>query len=61
MMQKKTYWIYSEEERNEYLEEKHILAIRPSVQLAKNIKRKDPVLALMNREIIDGITAQMFN
>ena len=57
----KTYWIYSEEERNEHFEQKHILAIRPSVQLAKNIQCKDPVFALMNREIIDGISAQMLN
>ena len=56
----KTYWIYSEESYKHF-EEKHILAIRPSVQLAKNIKRKDPVFALMNREIIDGISAQMLN
>ena len=57
----KTYWIYSEEESYEHFEEKHILAIRPSVQLAKNIKRKDPLFALVNRKIIDGIIAQMFN
>ena len=57
----KTYWIYSEEESYEHFEDKHILAIRLSVQLAKNIKLKDPVFALMNREIIDGVTAQMFN
>ena len=57
----KTYWIYSEEERVEHFEEKHILTVRPSVSLAKNIKCKDPVFALMNREIIDGVTAQMFD
>ena len=57
----KTYWIYSEEESYEHFEEKHILAIRPIVLLAKNIKRKDPVFALMNCEIIDGISAQMLN
>ena len=57
----KTYWIYSEEERVEHFEEKHILTVRPSVSLAKNVKGKDPVFALMNCEIIDGISAQMLN
>ena len=57
----KTCWIYSKEERVEHFEEKHILTVRPSVSLAKNIKHKDPVFALMNREIIDGVTAQMFD
>ena len=50
----KTYWIYSEEERVEHFEEKHILTVRPSVSLAKNVKGKDPVFALMNPEIIDS-------
>ena len=50
----KTYWIYSEEERVEHFEEKHILTVRPSVSLAKNVKGKDPVFALMNHEIIDS-------
>ena len=57
----KTYWTCSEEKRVEYFKEKHILTVRPSVSLAKNIKRKDPVFALMNREIIDRVTAQMFD
>ena len=43
-----TYWIYSEEENVAIFEEKHILAMRPSINLAKNIKRRDPVIALMN-------------
>ena len=58
---KKNYWIYSKEEKNEHFEKKHILAIRPSIQLAKNVQRKDPIFALMNREIIDRISAQMLN
>ena len=56
----KTYWIYSEDENVDLFEEKHILSVRPSISLAKNIKRKDPVFALMNREVIEGITALLY-
>lgn len=56
----KTYWIYSEEENVDVFEEKHILALRPSISLAKNIKRKDPVFALLNREVIEGMTTQFY-
>ena len=55
----KTYWIYSTEEKEAY-KKKHILTVRPSIILAKNIKRKDPVFALMNREVIEGISASLF-
>ena len=37
-----------------------ILDIHPSVSLAKNIKRKEPVFALLNREIIESITATLY-
>ena len=57
----KTYWIYSEEENVDTFEEKHVLAMRPSINLAKNIKRRDPVLALMNFEVIEGMTSQFYN
>ena len=57
----KTYWIYSEEENVDTFEEKHVLAMRPSINLAKNIKRRDPVFALMNREVIEGMTSQFYN
>ena len=56
----KTYWIYSEEENVDVFEEKHILALRPSISLAKNIKRKDPVFALLNCEVIEGMTTQFY-
>ena len=56
----KTYWIYSEEENVDCFEKKHILSVRPSLSLAKNIKQKDPVFALMNREVIEGITASLY-
>ena len=56
----KTYWIYSTEEKEEAYQKKHILTVRPSIFLAKNIKRKDPVFALMNREVIEGISATLF-
>ena len=56
----KTYWIYSPEENIETYKEKNILQVRPSITLAKNIKRKDPVFALLNREIIEAIAAPLF-
>ena len=56
----KTYWIYSAEEKEEVYEKKNILSVRPSVVLAKNIKRKDPVFALINRELIEGVSASLF-
>ena len=34
--------------------------MRPSVSLAKNIKKKEPVFALLNREIIESITATRY-
>ena len=52
--QGKTYWIYPNEEVDDF-ERKYILEIRPSVTLAKNIKRKDLVFALLNREIIEAM------
>ena len=59
--QGKTYWVYPIEEQLENYEKKHTLEIRPSVSLAKNIKRKDPVFQLLNREIVEAISAQIFN
>ena len=56
----KTYWIYSEEKSVDAFEEKHVLAMRPSINLAKNIKQRDPVFALMNREVIKGMTSQFY-
>ena len=40
-------------------ERKHILEIRPSVTLAKNVKRKELVFALLNREIIEAMWGQL--
>ena len=37
----------------------HVLEIRPSVTLAKNVKRKDLVFALLNREIIEAMWKQL--
>ena len=48
------YWVYSAEKDVETYEEKNILQVRPSITLAKNIKRKDPVFALLNREVIEA-------
>ena len=46
-------WLVDDFERN------HILEIRPSVTLAKNVKRKDLVFALLNREIIEAMWGQL--
>ena len=58
--QEKTYWIYPAEEDVDQYEKKHVLEIRPSVSLAKNIKRKDLVFALLNREIIEAVSQKLF-
>ena len=57
--QGKTYWIYPSEEVTEDFERKHVLEIRPSVILAKNVKRKDLVFALLNRETIEAMWGQL--
>ena len=56
----KTYWVYADDESTNVYEEKHVLAIRPSISLAKNIKRKDPVFALLNREVIEAFAKDLF-
>ena len=56
----KTYWIYPDEDTVDDYQQKHILDIRPSVIVAKNIKRKDLVLALLNREVIEGICEKLY-
>ena len=53
--QGKTYWIYPGEEVIDDFERKHVLEIRPSVMLANNVKRKDLVFALLNRETIEAM------
>ena len=55
----KVYWAYSEENCNSYRTE-CVLDMRPSISLAKNIKRKEPVFALLNREMIESITAPLY-
>ena len=55
----KTYWVYSEENSNNYKKD-NILDMRPSVSLAKNIKRNEPVFSLLNREVIESITAPLY-
>ena len=57
--QGKTYWIYPNEEVVDDFERKHILEIRPSVTLAKNVKRKDLVFAPLNREVIEAMWGQL--
>ena len=53
--QGKTYWIYPNDEVLDDFERKHILEIRPSVTLAKNVKRKVLVFALLNCEVIKAM------
>ena len=57
----KTYWIYPSEEKLDLYKRKNILDIRPSISLAKNIKRRDPVFALCNREVIEALSIQLFD
>ena len=56
-----TYWIYPNEEVTDDLERKHVLGIRPSVVLAKNVKRKDLVFALLNQEVIEAMWTELIN
>ena len=51
----KTYWIYPTEEVVDHFEKKHVLKITPFVIFAKNIKQKDFVFALLNREVIEAL------
>ena len=57
--QGKTYWIYPNDKVLDYFERKHILEIRPSITLPKNVKRKDLVFALLNHEIIEAMWGQL--
>ena len=54
----KTYWVYSDEENVDTCKEKHILSVRPSLTLAKNIKRKEPVL--LNCEFIEAFSSDLY-
>ena len=56
----KTYWVYPDEQVSDTYQKKHILDIRPSVTVAKNIKRKDLVFALLNREVIESICSSFY-
>ena len=55
-----SYWIYNSEENIETYEDKNVLQVQPSIILAKNIKRRDPVFALLNREVIEAIASPLF-
>ena len=59
--QKKTTEIHTgAEEKKEVYEKKHILSVLPSTVLAKNMKEKDPVFALINQELIEGFSTSLF-
>ena len=51
----KTYWIYPTEKVVDHFKKKHVLEITPFVIFAKNIKQKDLVFALLNREVIEAL------
>lgn len=51
----KTYWIYPTEKVVDHFEKKHVLEITPFVIFAKNIKQKDLVFALLNKEVIEAL------
>ena len=57
----KTYWIYPNEEVTDDFERKHVLEIRPSVVVAKNVKKKDLVFALLNREVIEAMWGELIH
>ena len=58
--QGRRYWIYAADETCDSYKRKHILDLRPSVSLAKNIKRKDPVFALLNREMVEALSQSLY-
>ena len=56
----KRYQIYSPEENIQTYEEENVLQAHPSFFLDKSIKRKDPVFALLNGEVIKAIASPLF-
>ena len=58
--QGKTYWVYPNQEVMDDFTQKNVLDIRPSITMAKNIKRMDLVLALLSREIIEAICGPLY-
>ena len=48
--QGKTYWIYPTEEVTDDFERKHVLEIRPSVTLVKNVKRRVGFCSVESRD-----------
>ena len=59
--QGKTYWIYSANDQSDVYTRNHVLDLRPSVTLSKNIKRKDPVFALLNREMVESVSQSLYS
>ena len=55
----KTYLLFSNEEVADDFKRKHNFEIKPSVIVAKNVKRKDLVIALLDREIIEALWGQL--
>ena len=53
--QGKTYWIYSANDQSDVYTRNHVL------DLAKNIKRKDPVFALLNREMVESVSQSLYS
>ena len=59
MQKGKTYSINLNEKVADDFKRKHVVEIRPSVIVAKNVKRKDFVSALLNWEIIEALYGQL--
>ena len=61
--QGKTYWIYSANDQSDVYTRNHVLDLRSSwsVTLAKNINRKDPVFALLNREMVESVSQSLYS
>ena len=59
--QGKTYQIYSANNQSDTNKRNHVLDLRPSVTLAKNIKLKDPVFALLNRNMVESVSQSLYS
>ena len=60
MMRGKLTWYTQLKIMWRIIKKKHVLEIRSSLSLAKNIKQKDLVFALLNREIIEALAQKLF-
>ena len=57
--ERKTYWIYPNEDVADDFQRKRVFEIKPSVIVAKYVKKKNLVFALLNREIKEALWVQL--